>query len=82
MAFFVLEETLPNKKIVILDDRVPLLANEDVIVEDDDHSHDENTIDSLQSSETAAEPDLPPSLFSLLQEKTVWGINYLISLYI
>lgn len=75
LAFFVLEETLPNKKLVILDDRVPLLADDIDIDNEDHYSHDDDTMDSLQ---TVAEPDSPPSLFKLLNEKTVWGLCCLV----
>jgi hypothetical protein len=69
-AFFVLEETLTIKKRAV-DERVPLLPN-GAIEDENDDLLDENTIDSV---ETAIGPERPPSsLFSLIQEKSVWGI--------
>jgi hypothetical protein len=69
LAFFVLEETLPSKKLA-LDERVPLLPEIDVEEDGEHYSHDENTIDSM---DTAAEADRPSSLLHILQDKAVWA---------
>lgn len=73
MAYFVLEETLPSKKIVVLEEaeeRAPLLPNQEAAVEDVDiYQHDDSTLDSL---ETATEPERPLSLWNILSERSVW----------